>query len=136
MLFFTACTSTIKTTSGLKYKFLDYTKHNYSIYIDAVNFQDATEDEIRNISTKPYDGKPVPVKNAKEAAKAGADILDQHYKSWSKTGTVAVSYNNVAGAWIIHGQMNRQSEANGIGVVVIDAETGEVLCLTFDNSSS
>ena len=137
IIFLTSCTSKIVTTSGLKYRFVDDTKESFHYYVDATNLQVATEEEIRSASTKPYDGEPVLVKNAKEAAKGGADILDKNYTNWSEAGTVVVSYNDVAGAFIIHGQyVNRKSEPAGIGVVVIDAETGEVLCLTFDNSSS
>ena len=76
------------------------------------------------------------ITSAEQAAYYGASILDEVFKEWTQVDEVGVFHNKTARVWVVHGVLkDRYSHAN-VGVIVLDATTGEVIGVTLNHPST
>jgi hypothetical protein len=126
-----ACSAkaTIITDSNREYSFEEYGPETGDLYLSCGSFYSVNADTLRSYSEKTYsEHVPVPA-DAREAAQTGASILDIEYDNWSEAKSVLVHFNKEANAWIVHGQLTDRYSDDSIGVIAIEAATGEVLCI-------
>jgi len=125
---------TIITDSNHEYSFEEINDETGDFDLSCGSLYTVDAETLRSYSEVAYkENVPAPA-NAKEAAQTGASILDTEYDNWSESKSVLVHFNKEANAWIVHGQLPDRYSAGKVGVIAIEAETGEVLCITCDRS--
>ena len=102
-----------------------------SLYENNLYIFTATADELRDAAAPE---SPIYVnipRYAKDAASIGASLLDKTFVHWSEAGSVCVYLNETANAWVVFGQMKDRNSTAGSGTIAIEADTGEVMYLSF-----
>lgn len=78
-----------------------------------------------------------PITTARQAVKCGAAVLDEVYERWTETDNVGVYHSQKANIWLVHGMYHdRLSDYNGLGYVVLDADTGEILGTAYETAGT
>ena len=78
-----------------------------------------------------------PITTARQAVKCGAAVLDEVYERWTETDNVGVYHSQKANIWLVHGMYHdRLSDYTGLGYVVLDADTGEILGTAYETAGS
>ena len=110
-----------------------YTYHEYgadtSYRIGDVNVYSATLQQILDVlgSDDAIPSAAGEIVDAKQAAYVGATALNQVFSVWTWNNQTAVCFNETANVWIAHGMLEDRLSDDKLGVVVLDAFTGEVL---------
>jgi hypothetical protein len=130
------CSCAVITDSNHEYKFEEDNDNSGDLYLFSGSFYKVDADTLLSYSEKVYLDKVSIPSNAMDAAQIGASILDKEYEEWSESKTVVAHFNKLANAWIIHGQLPNRYSTGNIGVIAIEASTGEVLCIVCESGGT
>jgi len=98
----------------------------YIPYSGAVDIYHASREELIELDLCNYSGAFGEVKNAKEASKIAAKVVQEVYEN--DESPYIVKFNENANAWIVIGSLPEFC-LGGVASMAIDKDTGEILML-------
>ena len=133
---------TVTSDSGKTYTYSsgnDISEDSYRVF--DINWATLSRKQIREvldlnletISEKETD----PITTAEQAVCQGISVLNEVFETWTEDNRVGVFYSKTANVWLVHGMyVDRNTEYDGLGLVVFDASTGEILGTAYETGGT
>ncbi len=123
----------ITLDSGNQYTYFPYDgESDIHISVGGLNLYNASRKQLCEALTDeaPEYTASAPISTSQQAAICGATVLELAYEEWTQANLLALDYNEDTGVWLIHGlQEDRTSPVIPLGVVALDASTGEIIAI-------
>lgn len=126
-----APSSAIVLNNGKSYIYFEYPSE-HQCWVNGIDFMNDSISQIRSVLDTDVHPTFVSgtVSSAEQAAYFGASALDEVFEEWTEVNEVGVCHNRIANVWVIHGLLKDRYSHTDIGIVVLDAVTGDVIGAT------